>query len=368
MNNPCDTTRRLPKAAIAGCLLGTAVGDALGLLREGMSRRRGRRVFGDPPLGHALILGRGMCSDDTEHTVMVALAYLEARGDAEAFTRSLSRRLRWWLLRLPAGVGLGTLRAILKLWLGFSPMRSGVNSAGNGPAMRSAILGVLIDDPDQLDAFVDASTRITHTDPRAIQGARIIAHAARWANKGDTPHDLDALRDTLIGLAEDEELRRNLDMIFANLERGTAPREVAHNLGLSRGVSGYTNHTVPVALYCWLAYRNSAGAAAPEAKFRGAVESAVDLGGDTDTVAAITGALAGAEFGAEAVPSDWLDGLCEWPMTVGWMHRLADALAASPHQTNPTIPRLSPAALLIRNLLFVCIVLTHGFRRLLPPF
>ncbi len=57
--------------AIQGCILGTAVGDAVGLPREGLSARRAARLFGSAPLGHRLLLGRGMISDDTEHTCMI---------------------------------------------------------------------------------------------------------------------------------------------------------------------------------------------------------------------------------------------------------------------------------------------------------
>ncbi len=57
---------------IAGVLLGTAVGDAIELPREGLSRRRAERLFGPPPLTHRFIFGRGMGSDDTEHACMTA--------------------------------------------------------------------------------------------------------------------------------------------------------------------------------------------------------------------------------------------------------------------------------------------------------
>ncbi len=127
---------------LLGCILGTAVGDAIGLPREGVGRRRGERLFGSSPLEHRLILGRGLCSDDTEHTIMVAQALTATGGSPQAFARNFAWRLRWWFLRLPAGVGLGTLRACLKLWVGVKPHRSGVRSAGNGPAMRSALLGL----------------------------------------------------------------------------------------------------------------------------------------------------------------------------------------------------------------------------------
>jgi ADP-ribosyl-[dinitrogen reductase] hydrolase len=116
---------------IAGAILGTAVGDALGLPREGLSRNRARKIFGVSPLRHRFIFGRGMISDDTEHTCMVAQALLRAPNDPDAFARSLAWRFRFWLLGLPAGVGFATLRAIGKLWIGFFPANSGVYSAGN---------------------------------------------------------------------------------------------------------------------------------------------------------------------------------------------------------------------------------------------
>src|SRR5947209_3868274 len=104
---------------IAGAILGTAVGDALGLPCEALSRRRAGRLFGDPPLRHRLLFGRGMVSDDTEHTCMTGQALLRAPDDAAAFARSLAWRLRFWLLGLPAGTGWAPSRAVVKLWLGF---------------------------------------------------------------------------------------------------------------------------------------------------------------------------------------------------------------------------------------------------------
>jgi ADP-ribosyl-[dinitrogen reductase] hydrolase len=119
------------ESAIVGCILGTALGDALGLCCEGMSRRRQHRYYPhlDAP---RLLFSRGMVSDDTEHTCMVAQALLAGGDDVERFTASLAWRLRFWLLALPAGIGRATLRAIVKLWLGYRPQRSGVFSAGNG--------------------------------------------------------------------------------------------------------------------------------------------------------------------------------------------------------------------------------------------
>jgi ADP-ribosylglycohydrolase len=351
---------------IAGVILGTAVGDALGLPREGLSRGRASRMFGNRPLHHELIFRRGMVSDDTEHTCLVGQALLESPDDADRFARSLAWRLRWWLVGLPAGVGLATARAILKLWCGCVPSRSGVLSAGNGPAMRAALMGVCLgDDPGRLHAFLRASTRLTHIDPRAETGALLVALAA--AHAVDCAGDVAPVRFFEIARgavpAGDGELLEALGRLEEDFERGASAAEFAATLGLQHGVSGYIYHTVPAALFCWL----RAGS-----DFRRAVEAAVGLGGDTDTVGAIVGALCGATVGVQGIPPEWLAGLVEWPRSEGWMRELATRLAVRFPDSGPPaaavpVPLFWPAQLL-RNALFFNVVLFHGFRRILPPY
>lgn len=172
-------------------LIGTAVGDALGLPAEGVSRRRIGRLF-PGPWRHRLILGRGMVSDDTEHTVFISQALLAQPESAERFARRFARSLRWWFVSLPAGIGLGTGRAIVRLWLGFPPARSGVRSAGNGAAMRVAPIGArFADKPERRVAYVQAATRVTHSDPRALVGAEAVASmlAGGHYQKSSVPAD-----------------------------------------------------------------------------------------------------------------------------------------------------------------------------------
>ena len=145
--------------AMIGSILGTAAGDTIGLPYEGVSRRRGARLFGEPDR-HRFLLGCGMVSDDTEHTCIVAQSLIASGDDVETFAHELARRLRLWLLGVPAGIGWATLRATLRLCVGIPPDRSGVFSAGSGPAMRSPVLGAAIDDRDLLRDFVRASIRM----------------------------------------------------------------------------------------------------------------------------------------------------------------------------------------------------------------
>jgi len=172
---------------------------------------------------------------------------------AVAFGRDLARRLRWWFLGLPAGVGLATARACVKLWLGFSPERSGVYSAGNGPAMRSALLGAYFcDDQGAIERFVTASTRLTHTDPRALTGALAIARLAAWAvqhGPAESP-SAELVGDLLAKLAPtDREWGELVDKTLAGWAHGESVAAFASSLGLGGGVTGYVYHSVPVAVY-----------------------------------------------------------------------------------------------------------------------
>ena len=89
------------ETAIIGCILGTAVGDPLGLAYEGMSPNRARILLGSPDR-YRFVFGRGMISDDTEHACMVSQSLIESGDNVQAFTRRFASRLRWWILALPA--------------------------------------------------------------------------------------------------------------------------------------------------------------------------------------------------------------------------------------------------------------------------
>lgn len=346
---------------IAGCLLGTAVADALGLPLEGLSARRGQRMFPDLEAYH-LLLGRGWCSDDTEHACLTAQALIVAGTDDQAFARDLAWRLRWWLLGLPAGIGMATLKGIVRLWLGYAPDRAGVSSAGNGPAMRAALLGLCHGaEPLRLRRFVRAATRLTHTDPRAEMGAYAVALAAYWAaGDGEVLGEayLDRLRADLG--TDGAELTNLLERAAASAAAGETTATFAAAIGCARGVSGFVLHTVPVAIHAWLRH--------PE-DYRAAVVGAIRCGGDTDTVAAIVGALVGLRVGRAGIPPPWIAGLAEWPRDVAWMEALAAGLASSVAAgVGAEPPRIDLPGLLLRNLCFVPVVLGHGFRRMLPPY
>ena len=356
---------QLKSFAITGCLLGTAAGDALGLALEGLSRRRQAKMF--PVLDSHKLLpgGRGMTSDDTEHTCMLAQSLIvTGHGDLAAlekkFAANFAWRLRFWLLGLPAGIGMATLRAIIKLWLGFPATKSGVFSAGNGPAMRAALIGVCFGhDLPRMRVLVRAATRVTHTDPKAEYGAFAVALAAYIASHGADIAPA-VFVETLGEHLTDAEFLSLVRSAADSVMRGESAEVFAEGLHCGKGVSGYMYHTLPCALHVWLAHQKD---------YRAAVTAMIRLGGDSDTTAAIVGAIVGARVGKAGIPAEWFDHLAEWPRSVAWMEHLSERLASHcATQTNGASLWINPLALFVRNVLFMLIVLTHGFRRLLPPY
>ncbi len=291
-----------------------------------------------------------MVSDDTEHAVMTVLSLTEADDDATAFARALARRLRWWLAGVPAGIGLATARSILKLWCGVRPSRSGVWSAGNGPMMRAPVIGVkFAGDRDKRLAFTDASTTITHSDPRAREAARMIAEASAMA--AQELQDAEEILSALEHLVESDEMKSRFPLLWAALRSGDSVGIFADKIGRKPGfVSGFAPDSAAVALFAWLRHRGD---------FRATVEAVVAAGGDTDTVAFIAGSLAGVDAGSEGMPEEWIAGLRDWPIHP----RSLREVAAGSKMSYPVWP-LS----LARNAFFLLIVVGHVFRRALPPY
>lgn len=338
---------------IHAVLLGTAVGDSLGLPAENLSPWRIEKRW-PGPWTQRFVFGRGMVSDDTEHTVFVAQCLAEDL-DAPSFQRKLAWKLRWWLLCIPAGIGFATLRAILKLWMGFPPSHSGVFSAGNRPAMRSALIGAYFaGDVIQIRDYVRASTHLTHTDPKAEIAALAIALTVSWSDNGFRPEEhLHEIQELWISAGPDDaDWIELLQRIRQAYDGHLTVVEFAQGLGLKEGVTGYAYHTVPVALYAWLRYYGD---------YRAGLEAVLNCGGDTDTVGAITGALLAIN---SPIPEAWSTGLYDYPISRTYLEQLSHAL--EPHSDEKKVPTFSWIALPFRNLIFLTVVVAHVCRRLIP--
>lgn len=344
-----------PADRLHGLLLGTAVGDSVGLPAEGLSPTSITRRGWDQHWQQRLLFGLGMWSDDTEHTLILAQALNHANGDVRRFEALLSRGLKHWLLLLPAGVGLATARSLLKLWFGFSARKSGVLSAGNGPMMRAALLGVVFhDDMEKRSIYNRCQTSITHTDPKAEFCSRAIVELAALFSSSAPNLSLDGIIRQITFADADSNYRALVEAIHHSLSQSQTLSELMQSLGANprKGISGYCYHTLAAVLYCghtngWHALK--------------ALPAIWSAGGDTDTTGAILGALCGTLHGPRSFPPQWARHIQEFPTTVDQFHALATAtIAEQPYTIRPSLHPL----LLVRNLLFLITVLSHGLARL----
>ncbi len=314
----------LRREQIHGLLLGVAIGDALGLPRENLCRRRGLKMFGRGPMRYQLSRGRGIYSDDTQLMLLTAQALLKSRSDGKSFRRIFQKRLSWYLLSFPISAGRATLLSAAKCWFMRLRLPSGVYSAGNGAATRALINALAIHGTGhRLSRWVDESTKLTHTHPLASDGCQVLAALAdHGATCKPDKFDPQAALTVAIEASSTEDIKNKLAELQSFLEQRRSPRAVARHFGWDRQVSGCIVPTTIMASYCWLRYPSN---------FRRAVESAILLGGDTDSVAAIVGGLVGAHIGARRLPAELVKGISRLSHGPAWIEKLAERLSYWPH-------------------------------------
>lgn len=334
---------------LRGTLLGTALGDALGLPAEGMSAHAIARRFGR--VDRFRLLGRvGYVSDDTEQSALLAAALARHPRDLPRAVVAFRRSLLGWFLRLPWGIGLGTLRACTRIALGLS--RSGVASAGNGAAMRAAVVGVFFrEDAALRRTWSDALAQVTHVDARAVEGARFVAEVAAAATRDGS--DPERCLAAGVAVVEDPALREALERSRELRHRAASTGEAAAALG----VTGYAVHTVSFAAFCFGRFGS---------RSLDAIVETIAAGGDTDSIAAIVGAWCGALHGERALPSHLVARLASGPFGPAHLRALGDALAAAARGEAAAPVRFAWPLALVRNLALYPVVLAHGFRRLVP--
>lgn len=341
-------------------LLATVLGDSLGLPFENMAGQRVRKIL-KGQLSQRFMLDRGMISDDSEHALLTARALMDSQDDPVRFEQALSRRLKRWLAAVPPGVGKATLLSILSMVFR-KPSQAGRPSAGNGALMRAPIIGRYHAENQSLrDDFVSASTRMTHSDPRATfiasAVADIVANSVRgrlsWKVMSKLFREAAMRHASVNDTAHVSELNSLLDALDQSDSAGVSVPDALAQIGCSKGVDGY-------------AYRSGLAAAyvvSHASSVKDAVFQAISQGGDTDSTAALAGALAAAN--GLSVSRSVMDEILDWPVSAVYLQRHAQGLT----QREPcTIQEPCYPVQLLRNLLFFWIAVGHISRRLLPPY
>lgn len=306
---------------LAGCLLGQAMGDALGFVVEArppdvaqayvrdwlLAGRAGERAHPDFPFGQY--------SDDTQLARELLISVRAAGGwNPAAFAARIAELFR---SGADVGAGEGTRGAARRLLAGTSWQESGTPPpyAGNGSAMRAAPLGLLFaGDPTTLRAAAREQSRITHLDPRCAAGAVAVAGAALLAAVPGPLDPRQVLRQLSVWVdAEDASVARAVAGVEAWLP--LAPAAAASRLRAGGadpaylraegadpahtapwlGISAFVTPSVAWSLYAFLRTPDD---------YWATVCTAIAVGGDTDTMGAIAGALAGARLGPDALPPD----------------------------------------------------------------
>lgn len=271
------------------CILGLAVGDALGMPVEGLSPENIKQLYGEvrdflpSPYGD---LKAGEWTDDTEQMIVLAESILETvYFSPENFAEKLKK---WFVETSSRRIGPSSTRAISNLMRGVHWSRAGVFSDTCGAAMRVAPVGLVYHfSLNLVEKYAEISARVTHTGSAAIGGAVAVAIAISC-------NVLDFSDEEML----DEVLKRveaydNLLAEKIKFAYEISDRDVSYAVEkLGNSISALD--VVPMAFYSYFSGKD----------FEESLIKAVNAGGDADSIAAVCGAIKGAkDF---SIPERWL--------------------------------------------------------------
>jgi ADP-ribosyl-[dinitrogen reductase] hydrolase len=292
-----------------GSMLGLAIGDAFGMPVEGMAATEIESRYGWIDQYHPrtdasgnVIEDAGEITDDTEMMLCHVESLVSTGGLVDPENTGM-RFLRLFHSDSRRFMGRTTQQSLIQVdeTGDFQSGLGGEHAAGNGVAMRIAPVGLVHSvgrfNPEVFVREVMRAGLITHSNPEAINGALAVAYGVRMQVTGEVPPAV--LVDEVCSFIDEDEVCRRLRLAGALVRPDHAHAQHVQNLQ-KIGTSGYVAESVAAAFYC---------AIVAEADLRMGIELATNAGGDTDTVAAMAGALIGAHAGASSFPLDLVEGL-----------------------------------------------------------
>jgi ADP-ribosylglycohydrolase len=310
------------KSRCVGAIVGFAIGDALGMPAQFLTRNQIRRYykkqitgFLKAHAGHASdFLGEGCYTDDTQMMLATAECLIECGRMDPA--RQADALLSWYLNTSPHRTPMrANLRACKHLAAGRAWTKSGVFSGGCGAAVRMPPIGLYYCcQPDTLCRAALDDCIITHTEPRARAASVAVAYlTARLVHTTNQCSPGDQVLETADRVSDhDKDIAGMLRWVTQIVHLD--PEEALFEIGTSSDAI----ETVPAAIYCFLKYPHN---------FAGAVMAAVNGGDATDSIGALAGCFVGALAGFEAIPKQLAEGVENSDVLVGVGENLA---AASP--------------------------------------
>lgn len=349
-----------------GALAGLALGDALGMPTQAMSPQQIQTVYGhvtglvdgDKTQPYAPGMAAGSVTDDTEQALLIASLLLKGHGsglnlDASEFSHAL---LAWEDSMIERGsldlLGPSTKAALERVRAGEDPLRVGGEGTTNGAAMRVTPIGIAASTSDR-QLFADAvwsSCQVTHATRQGFQSAALVAAAVSLGIDAGAADVTDLLWKAVAfvrSLPERGAWSPEPDVVAAThraLKLAAQPSSSLEWLAEQIGTSVASAQAIPMA-FALLARDPS-----PRALLE-----AANLGGDTDTIGAIAGAILGANLGVEVFDAYGLAQVeqvsqLDLPSVATDLLALRDregggaAPAAATTSPKPEKPTLTPAA------------------------
>ncbi|MBU3857019.1 MAG: ADP-ribosylglycohydrolase family protein [Candidatus Phocaeicola excrementipullorum] len=289
----------LLKDKFKGTLFGQAIGDALGLGTEFMTKAEVKRYYPDGLADYSQIVQdchrarwrKGDWTDDTDMTMCIVQAIID---DRELRPLSVARNFKQWFRHVPMGIGRHTCNVLSigdytekpemvaeKVW-----EMSGKRSAANGGVMRTSVIGLL---GENVEKYAAEICRLTHADPRCVGSCAIVSLMVHSLVYKDEILPIETL--VKIGNRYDKRIEPYLRMSWENsLDALVLDDE---------STMGYTLKTMSAGL--WSLYHCSS--------FEDGLLAVANAGGDADTNGAVAGSLLGARFGYENIPERFIKGL-----------------------------------------------------------
>lgn len=280
---------------LRGYLFGTACADALGRPVELLTLEQIKKKYGDK--GILELPPNSPWTDDTQLMLVLARALLRgAEFELPELMDKIAEELVLWLDEPDLGAGATTKGAALNLRDDIHWNKSGINSKTCGSLMRVGILGFIYqNDPQKLIKAALASGRITHSHPVSEAASLAGAYAVKLALDGVDPGEMfEPLLEVTKGISK--EFTQELESSYNTAYSGIGDEEGLKKLGQG----WYADETFALAYFCILRYPND---------YKKAVQTAVNITGDSDSVASVAGGILGARLGVDAVPIPWIEAL-----------------------------------------------------------
>jgi ADP-ribosylglycohydrolase len=282
---------------LCGYLFGTACADALGRPVEHLTLEQIKEKYGEQ--GILEVPSNAFWTDDTQLMLVLARGLLNgAELELPGLMDKIAEELVLWLDEPDLGAGATTRSAALNLRDGIPWSRSGINSKTCGSLMRVGILGFIFrNDPEKLIKTASLSGRITHAHPTADAASVAGAYAVKLALDGIAPEEMFLpILGATEGISDEftEALKASYELAHSNLSDEEALQKL--------GQGWYADETFALAYFCILRYSDN---------YKKAVQTAVNITGDSDSVGSVAGGILGARLGIEAVPTSWVEALKE---------------------------------------------------------